>query len=180
MSKLCRCTIYEQRVHSGYWQSFVVSSLFSSAYLPCEIQSWDLGNSTVHLPKHLTQLGNHGGKVVGQGLHWLLKDGAHSLRGNKRSAVLPLNNLWRRAISICHSKITGLVAHVSDSPPQLESRWATYWASFVWEQRLAAEPPPPESRKAKKFNLNERNKQQNWILDFHVATCWQENLIVAE
>lgn len=78
-------------------------------------------------------------------------------RGNKRSAVLPLNNLWRHAISISHSKITCLVAHVSDSPPQLESRWATYWASFVWEQRLAAEPPPPESRKMKKIHLNQRN-----------------------
>lgn len=106
-----------------------------------------------------------------KGLHWLLKDGAHSLRENKWSAVLSFNNFWRRAISICHSKITGFVAHVSDSPPQLESRWATYWASFVWEQRLVAEPPPPDSRKMKKFNLNERNTfKQAAKLNTSIAT----------
>lgn len=67
--------------------------------------------------------------------------------GEQAVSCTAFNNLWRRTVSICQSKITGLVAHVGDSPPQLESRWATYWASFVWEQRLAAEPPPPESRK---------------------------------
>lgn len=172
-------TQQKQRVHSGYWQSFVVSSIFSSAYLPCEIQSWDLGNSTVHLPKHLTQLGNHGGKVVGQGLHWLLKDGAHSLRGNKRSAVLPLNNLWRRAIFVILKSQVWL--HTSATHLHNLRVVEPLTEQVLYESKdLLQNHHHLKAGKMKKFNLNKRNKQQNWILDCHVATCWQENLIVAE
>lgn len=50
-----------------------------SVYLSCEVKGWGLGNCTVHLPEHLTQLRHHGSKIVEESLHWLLKDGAHRL-----------------------------------------------------------------------------------------------------
>ena len=116
----------------------------TSVYLSCEIQGGGLGNCTVHLPKHLTELRHHGSKVMEQSLHRLLKDGTHSLRNNNtRSAIWTGLIMWS---DLLESRGTWRFVGVcwSDSPLQPASRWATYWAQSVWEQTLVAKPPPPE------------------------------------
>lgn len=111
---------------------------FMSAYLSCEVQGWRLWNCAIHLPKHLTKLRYHWGKVVEQRLHRLLKDGAHSLRDIKRSAEL------KPFLMVTMTSYKSRAASISDSPLQPGSHWATYWVQSVWEQTLAAKPQPPE------------------------------------
>lgn len=48
-------------------------------YLPGEFNGRDLGYGAVHLPQHLTQLRHHGGKIIQEGLHRLLKYGTDRL-----------------------------------------------------------------------------------------------------
>lgn len=138
----------------------VSMNTFMSVYLSCEVQGWSLWNCAIHLPKHLTKLRYHWGKVVEQRLHRLLKDGAHSLRDNKRTAELTpflmvCNELW--------------AASISDSPLQPGSHWATYWVQSVWEQTLAAKPQPPEKAQIH-FIWTEELLKQAAVQDIRIIT----------
>ena len=73
-----------------------------SVYLSCEVKGRGLGNCTVHLPEHLTELRHHRSKVVQQSLHRLLKDSADRLRNNMKSVSLKCHiwlkwtNFWQK------------------------------------------------------------------------------------
>lgn len=79
--------------------SRTITTVYLCVYLSCEVEGWGLGNGTVHLPEHLTELRHHGSKVVEKSLHWLLKNGTHRLRDNMRSALLK-----------CHVLLCGLIS----------------------------------------------------------------------
>lgn len=132
-------------IHSLFCLRITTKYTNVCVYLSCEVEGWRLGNRTVHLPKHLAQLRHHGSKVVEQSLHRLLKDGAHRLRDDMRSYVLTLSTHLIMRADFLESR--GLTARYL--PRQPASRWATYWAQSVWEQTLAAKPPPPEEHKNK-------------------------------